>query len=120
MQGSPFIMASSEARNPCYVLLLIVSCLFVLTALATAVVPVLEQKAAEAGQAPPPSAFRDAVRRDGWRWLAGQAAAIAVLGLASMLLDRWRRLQSERTAGTMPPAVQEAGVRNQESGKPKV
>jgi hypothetical protein len=92
-----------EPRNPFYVFLLIFSFLFVVTALAIAVVPVLEQKATQAGQPPPPSAFRDALRQDGWRWLILQAAGIAVCGLASMALDRWRRLQSDRAAATMPP-----------------
>jgi hypothetical protein len=84
-------MSSAEPRNPFYILLLICSCLFVITALALTLVPALEQKAAQAGQAPPPSAFRDALRRDGWLWLIWQAAAICFFGLASMALDRWRQ-----------------------------
>src|SRR5262245_36849989 len=83
---------ASEPRNPLYLLLLLASLLFVLTALAYALVPVLEQKAAEAGQAPPPSAFRDALRRDGWRWLLWEVGAMVVLGVASMVLDRLRAL----------------------------
>ena len=38
-----------EPRNPFYILLLLISVTFVMTALAYAVVPVLEQKAKEAG-----------------------------------------------------------------------
>jgi hypothetical protein len=80
-----------EPRNWFYFLLNVASVAFVITALAYAVVPVLEQKAAEAGQAPTPSAFRDSLRRDGWLWLLIEAGVIVVLGFASMGLDRWRR-----------------------------
>jgi hypothetical protein len=80
--------SGSEPRNWFYLLLNLASIAFVLTALAYAVVPVLEEKA---GQAAPPSPLRDALRRDGWLWLLIEAAAILVLALASMGLDRWRR-----------------------------
>ena len=83
--------AKTEPRNPFYILLILVSLSFVLTALAYAVVPVLEQKAAEAGQKPPPSPLRDSLREDGWLWLLCQGAAIVLLGILSMALDRWRR-----------------------------
>src|ERR1700746_2343497 len=81
----------AEPRNPFYILLILVSLAFVLTALAYAVVPVLEQKAAEAGEKPPPSPLRDSLRQDGWLWLLYQGAAIIVLAILSMALDRWRR-----------------------------
>lgn len=84
---------SSEPRNPFYLLLLLASVLFVMTALAYAVVPVLEQKALDAGQQPPPSPFREALREDGWLWLLIEVAAIFVLSLLSMGLDRWRSLR---------------------------
>jgi hypothetical protein len=87
---------STEPRNPFYFLLLLVSLVFVLTALAYAVVPVLEDKAREVGEIPPPSPFRDALREGGWRWLLGEVGAMIVLGLASMGLDRWRRFQQDR------------------------
>ncbi|MCS7045276.1 MAG: hypothetical protein NZO58_02860 [Gemmataceae bacterium] len=87
--------ASTEPRNPFYLLLLVFSLIFVLTALAYAVVPVLEQKAREAGTEPPPSPFRDALREDGWKWLLGEVAAMVVAGLLSMGLDRWRRWRQE-------------------------
>lgn len=77
-------------RNPLYLLLLIASLIFVLTALAYAVVPVLEDKAIEAGQDPPPSPFRAELRQHGWKWLLVEVAAIIVLGLASMILDHLR------------------------------
>jgi hypothetical protein len=86
----------SEPRNPFYLLLLIVSFFFVVTALAYAVVPVLEEKAKDAGQFPPPSPFRDGLRQDGWKWLLVEVAAMVVLGLLSMGLDRLRRLKKER------------------------
>ena len=87
---------SSEPRNPFYLSLLVISLSFVLTALAYAVVPVLEQKAREAGEEPPPSPFRDALREDGWKWLLYEVAAMIVFGLASMALDRWRRFRQQR------------------------
>jgi hypothetical protein len=80
-----------EPRNWFYLFLNLASILFVVTALAYAVVPVLEEKAAAAGNAPPSSSFRDALRRDGWLWLLIEAGVVAVLALASMGLDRWRR-----------------------------
>jgi hypothetical protein len=83
--------------------LLLASLLFVVTALAYAVVPVLEEKARDAGQAPPPAPWRDALRHDGWLWLLGEVAAMVVLGVLSMLLDRLRRLQKERTESKMGP-----------------
>src|ERR1700682_5926321 len=92
---------SRERPNPFYFLLLLASLVFVLTALAYTVVPVLEEKAKEAGEIPPPSPFRDGLRADGWRWLLWEVAAMIVLGLASMGLDRWRRLQKERGAATI-------------------
>ncbi len=96
-------MSQAEPRNPFYVLLLLASLLFVITALAYAVVPVLEEKAAEAGQIPPPSPYRDALRQDGWKWLVYEVAAMILFGFLSMALDRLRGLQKERGARTMPP-----------------
>jgi hypothetical protein len=97
----------AEPRNPLYLLLLLASVLFVVTALAYAVVPTLEEKAKEAGEYPPPSALRDALRNDGWRWLLVEVAAMVVFGVASMGLDRLRRLKKERAeatiANTQPP-----------------
>ena len=92
----------SEPRNPFYFLLLAASLLFVVTVLAYAVIPELERKAIAAGEVPPPSAFRTAMRKDGWRWVLYEVAAVVVFGLASMGLDRLRRLQKERAAVTMP------------------
>jgi hypothetical protein len=97
-------MSQAEPGNPCYVLLLLASLLFVMTALAYAVVPVLEDKAAEAGQMPPPSAWRDALRSEGWKWLVYEVAVMIVFGFLSMGLDRLRSLQKERAARTIPPA----------------
>jgi len=94
---------SSEPRNPLYLLLLLVGFLFVVTALAYAVVPVMEQKAAEAGNPPPQDDFRDALRADGWKWLLVELAVLVVIGLASMAVDRLRSLKSERQAATISP-----------------
>jgi hypothetical protein len=98
----------AEPRNPFYFLLLFASVLFVVTALAYAVVPVLEEKARDAGEEPPPSAFRDALRQDGWRWLLYQVVAMIVFGFLSMGLDRLRRLQKERSSKTIPSAKDES------------
>jgi len=88
---------AGEPRNWFYLLLNLASVLFVITALAYAVVPVLEQKAAEAGTAPPPSALRESLREDGWLWLICEAGVVIVLALTSMGLDRYRRWKKERT-----------------------
>jgi hypothetical protein len=92
-----------EPRNPFYFLLLLSSVLFVVTALAYAIIPTLEEKARDVGEIPPPSAFRDALRQDGWLWLLWQVAAMIVFGLLSMGLDRLRRLKKERAEGTISP-----------------
>jgi hypothetical protein len=91
-------MLPSEPRNPFYLLLLIASLLFVATALAYAIVPTLEERAVEAGQAPPQSAFRDSLRTDGWLWLLIELGAMVVFGALSMVLDRLRSLKKERAA----------------------
>ncbi len=95
-------MRSSEPHNPFYLLLLLASVLFAATALAYALVPSLEEKAVEAGQVPPQSAFRDALRADGWQWLLYEVAAMILFGVLSMGLDRLRSLKKEREAGKMP------------------
>ena len=97
-------MRPAEPRNPFYLLLLLASLLFVLTCLAYGVGPILEQKAAEAGQPAPPSPFREALNADGWKWLLYQVAAMAVFAVLSMGLDRLRTLQKERAAGTISPS----------------
>src|SRR2546423_1439595 len=98
--------APREPRNWFYLLLNLASLLFVLTALAYALVPVLEQKAIEAGSPPPPSAFRDALRRDGWVWLLGEVAAVVVLALASMGLDRLRQHKAVGHAPSAPGSAE--------------
>src|SRR3954469_10557295 len=91
-----------EPHNPFYLLLLVAGLLFVATALAYGVIPWLEEKAVALGETPPPSPFRDALRRDGPRWLLWEVAALFVLGFASMGLDRLRALQKERGQATIP------------------
>jgi hypothetical protein len=98
-------MTQPEPRNPFYLLLLIAGLIFVVTALAYAVVPVLEDKAAQAGQLPPPSPFRDALRKDAWIWLLVEVGFIVILSFLSMGLDRLRSLRKERGAGTITSPV---------------
>jgi hypothetical protein len=95
-----------EPRNPLYLLLLLAGLFFTLTALAYAVVPVLEEKAADAGNPPPPSPLREALRRDGPRWLLYQLAAVVVFGIASMVVDRVRSLREERRSAATPPEAE--------------
>jgi hypothetical protein len=97
-------MQQAEPRNPFYFLLLLASLLFVLTCLAYGVVPILEQKAAEAGQPAPPSPFREALHAEGWKWLFYELGAMAVFATLSMGLDRMRSLQKERGTATIPPS----------------
>lgn len=100
----------SEPHNPLYLLLLLASLLFVVTALAYAVVPVMEDRARQAGVAVPPDGFRAALRRHGGTWLLVQVAVMIVLGLASMWLDRrrLRRLKNSTAPGTMPPQANDS------------
>jgi uncharacterized membrane protein len=85
------VLAKPAPRNWFYAVLNAASLAFVATALAYAVVPVLEQKAADAGNPAPASLFRTALRENGWWWLLVEAGVIGVLALASMGLDRWRQ-----------------------------
>jgi hypothetical protein len=103
-------MTTREPRNPLYLLLLLASLLFVVTALAYAVVPILEQKARDAGEPPPPSAFRDVLRKDGWRWLLYEVGAIVVLSVASMAVDRLRTLKNPRGEGTIAPVPEDKTI----------
>ncbi len=100
-------MTNTEPRNPLYFLLLLASLLFIVTALAYAVVPILEQKAVDAGQPPLPSPFRDALRKDGWRWLLYEVGAVVVLSVASMAVDHLRTLQKQRAEVTIPSVQEE-------------
>lgn len=97
-------MPASEPKNPFYFLLLLSGLLFAVTALAYAVVPTLEEKAREAGQPPPESAFRDALRQDGWKWLLVELAALVTFSCASMALDRLRSLKKDSRSSTIAPS----------------
>jgi hypothetical protein len=88
-------------------LLLLASLLFVVTALAYAVVPTLEQKAREAGELPSPSEFRDALRKHGGSWLLYEVGVVVVLSIASMAVDRLRTLQKSDDKVTIPPVQKE-------------
>jgi hypothetical protein len=87
--------APTEPRNPFYLLLLIAGMIFIATVLAYMVLPWMEEKAKDAGQMPPESPFRDALRQDGWKWVLAEVALLVVLGLLSMGLDRYRRWKQE-------------------------
>lgn len=103
-------MSQSEPRNPCYVLLMLASLVFVVTALAVALVPTLEDKARAAGNPPPASAFRRALREDGWQWLLYEVAAVVLFGVLSMILDRLRSLKKQRSAVKIPPSGRDSQV----------
>src|SRR5437660_1693817 len=82
--------------KPFYFLLGPASVVFVANALAVAVVPVLEQKARDAGQPAPPSDFRDALRGPaGLTFLFYELGAMMLFGTLSMVLDRLRSLKKE-------------------------
>jgi hypothetical protein len=94
-------MTEREPRNPFYFLLLVAGVLFAVTAVAYAVLPVLEERAIAAGQPPPPSPFRQALRDDGWLWLIIELAALVLFGILSMALDRVRSLKKQRATATI-------------------
>jgi uncharacterized membrane protein HdeD (DUF308 family) len=100
--------APTEPRNPFYILLLIVGVIFIMTVCAYAVVPVLEEKALDAGTRPPASPFRDSLRQDGWKWVLAEVALLVVLGLLCMGLDRYRRWKQEN-APMQPETKKSAG-----------
>jgi hypothetical protein len=87
--------APTEPRNPFYFMLLAVGLMFIATVLAYAVIPVLEEKARDAGTEPPPSWFRESLKHDGWKLVLAEVALLVVLGLLSMGLDRYRRWKQE-------------------------
>jgi hypothetical protein len=92
-----------EPRNPFYFLLMVVCLVFVATCLAYVVVPWMEDKATEAGQQPPPSAWRESLRQDGEIWLLSEVGILALFAFCGMGLDRVRSLRKERQTGTIPP-----------------
>ena len=96
-------MNATEPRNPLYLPLLGACVLFVMTALAYALVPTLQEKAFEAGVSTEASPFRDALLANGWKWLLYEVAAVIVLGVACMGLDRWRTARKERAERQQPP-----------------
>ena len=67
--------------------------------------PVLEQKAIDAGKPPPPSAFRDALREHGWKWLVYELAVLVALAVASMVWDGRRGLQNRSPARRQSPTT---------------
>jgi hypothetical protein len=89
-------------RNPLYLLLLLVGVVFAVTAAAYALIPVLEQKAIDAGNPPPPSPWRDALRTDGWRWLLYEVTVLIVVAVASMAWDHLRTLKKPPPEAKIP------------------
>ncbi len=85
----------SEPRNPFHPLLLITGLFFIITALAYAVVPMLEK---ESSMSTPSSGIRESLRVHGWKWLLVELALLIIFGLGLMLLDR-SRLKKEQEEG---------------------
>ncbi len=98
-----------EPINPFYWLLLVGGVAFVITVMGVTFVPILEEKARDAGREVPQSDFRDSLRKDGYLWVLYEVAFIVVMGLASMGLDRLRRLKKERASGKILSSQQESG-----------
>lgn len=92
--------SASEPRNPFYLLLLVVSLLFAVTALAVTMDLFVERKTI----AVEPWPSREFLRAEGGRLLLYELAAVAALALASVGLDRFRRLQKDRACATIPPS----------------
>ncbi len=74
-------------RNWFFTLLIPASAAFAITAVALAVIPVIEDRAIQAGVAPPASDLREALRRDGWMWLLVETAVVIVLSMCAMIWD---------------------------------
>jgi hypothetical protein len=83
--------------------LLLAGLAFAVTAVAYAVVPTLEDRAAVAGLVPPYSPLRARLRHDGWKWLLVELGFVIAFSALSMVLDRLRSLKSSRLADTIPP-----------------
>jgi hypothetical protein len=100
-------MSTAEPRNPFYLLLLLASLIFVMTAFAYGLVPVLRDASPaenHAKQAP----LAKAINAHAWKWLLYELGAMTILGLLSMGLDRYRSLKKEREMATIhQPSVQE-------------
>lgn len=104
-------MSQSNLPNPFYFLLLLVSFLFVATALAYAIIPVVEQNAKDAGVAPPPSLARDLLRQHGGQVLLWELVGIFLFGGLSMGLDRLRTLRQQQATTTMAPTPSDPSQR---------
>jgi hypothetical protein len=79
-----------------------------MTALGYAVVPLLEERAIEAGGIVPDSPFRAALRTDGWKWLLYELAGMFIFGVLSMVLDRMRSLKKPAAENTVSPTIEKA------------
>jgi hypothetical protein len=78
-----------EPRNWFFTLLVPAGVVFVITAIALAVIPVLEDRAVRAGSTPPPSIIRDALREDGWWWILIEVGVVIALSIMAMIWDRF-------------------------------
>jgi hypothetical protein len=92
-----------EKRNWFYTLLVPASVVFAVTAVAVAVLPAIEDRAAAGGAAIPPSAFRTALREDGVWWLLGQVVVVIALSVAAMVWDGLRSDAAARPTTAEPP-----------------
>lgn len=92
--------SSAPRRNWFFTLLIPASIAFAVTAVALAVIPVIEERAAQTGSPPPESALRDALRRNGWLWLLVETGVVIALSLAAMT---WDWLQREQQSGRANP-----------------
>jgi len=81
---------NADSRNPFYLLLLIASVAFAVTAVAYAF---------------PLRMLPEWFQAHGWKLLLVEVGAVVVLGLASMGLDRWRQGRGTRVSGTVHQAA---------------
>jgi hypothetical protein len=79
---------NADSRNPFYLLLLIASVAFAVTAVAYAL---------------PLRMLPEWFQAHGWKLLLVEVGAVVILGLASMGLDRWRQGGGTRASGIAKP-----------------
>jgi len=85
-------MADSPRRNWFFTLLIPASGAFAVTAIALAIIPVLEDRAALAGDTTPTTGLRASLRENGWYWLLIETGVVIALSIAAMT---WDWLQKE-------------------------
>jgi hypothetical protein len=87
-------MSEKPRRNWFFTLLIPASAAFAITAVALAVIPVIEERAAQAGRPAPTTGLRAALRQDGWLWLLVETGVVIVLSMAAMTWD-WLKQDKE-------------------------